>query len=101
MEQTQTYFAGLKFLEQLTQSYANLAFQTLEWNVKQFRVLVGQVGQESDVILTQAPTPVQPDEVKELRKQVELLTERISNLEKSKKSSAWNKSGEGHWALQK
>lgn len=98
MEQTQPYFAGLKFFEQFTQSYTNLMFQSLEWNVKQFKAVIGQVDKEAKVM---PPAPAQPDEVKELRKQVELLTERINSLERARKSSAWNKSGEGHWAMQK
>ncbi|NJN95790.1 MAG: hypothetical protein HC875_17645 [Anaerolineales bacterium] len=100
MEQTQPYLVSFKFFEQFTQSYANLMFQSLEWNVKQFKAVVGQVDKESRAVLPLS-APVQTDEVKELRKQVELLTERINSLERTKKSSAWNKSGEGYWAMQK
>lgn len=100
MEQTQPYLVGFKLFEQVTQSYANLMFQSLEWNVKQFKAVVGQVDKESRAVLPLS-APAQTDEVKELRKQVELLTERINSLERAKKSSAWNKSGEGHWAMQK
>lgn len=101
MEQTQPYLVGLKFFEQFTQSYANLMFQSLEWNVKQFKTVVGQVDREAKSTPPQLPTSAQPDEVTELKKQVALLTERINGLEKAKKSSAWNKSGEGYWAMQK
>lgn len=97
MEQTQPYLVGLKFFEQFTQSYANLMFQAMDWNLKQFKVVTGQ----TDKVTAQPAKPAQSDELKELKKQVELLTERINSLEKSKKSSAWNKSAEGHWAMQK
>ncbi len=101
MEQTQPYLVGLKFFEQFTQTYANLMFQSLEWNVEQFKTAIGQVDQLAKAVLPKSPAPAEPDEVKELKKQVELLTERINGLERAKKSSAWNKSGEGYWAMQK
>lgn len=101
MEQTQPYLVGLKFFEQFTQSYANLMFQTIEWNVKQFKAITGQVDTVTKQVLPQPLGPAQSDELKELKKQVEFLTERVNSLEKSKKSSTWNKSGEGHWAMQK
>lgn len=101
MEQTQPYLVGFKLFEQVTQSYANLMFQSLEWNVKQFKAVVGQVDREAKSTPPQLSTPAEPDEVTELKKQVALLTERINGLERAKKSSGWNKSGEGHWAMQK
>jgi ubiquinone biosynthesis protein UbiJ len=101
MEQTQPYLVGLKLFEQFTQSYTSLMFQSLEWNIKQFKSAIGPVDKEVKLLPPHSPKPAQPDEVKELKKQVELLTERINSLEKARKSSAWNKSGEGHWAMQK
>lgn len=101
MAQTQSYFVGLKFFEQFTQNYTNLMFQTLDWNFKQFKAVTGQVAEVAKQALPQPIAPAQPDELEALKQQVEVLTQRVNSLEKAKKSSAWNKSGEGHWALQK
>lgn len=101
MEQTQPYLVGFKFFEQLSQSYVNLMFQTMDWNLKQFKAVTGQIDKVAKPALLQPAAPAQADELTELKKQVALLTERINSLEKAKKSSAWNKSGEGHWAMQK
>lgn len=101
MEQTQPFLVGLKFFEQFTQNYANLMFQTMDWNLRQFKAVAGQIDKVTKPALLQPSAPAQSDELRELKKQIELLTERINSLEKSKKSSAWNKSGEGHWAMQK
>lgn len=101
MEQTQPYLVGVKFFEQLSQSYTNLMFQMMDWNLKQFKAVIGQMDTVTKQPSPQPLAPAQSDELKELKKQVEILTERINSLEKSKKSSAWNKSGEGHWAMQK
>ncbi|MFN8455033.1 MAG: hypothetical protein U0401_10265 [Anaerolineae bacterium] len=101
MEQTQPYLVGLKFFERFTLGYAHLIFQTMDWNFRQFKAVTGQVDEAAKQVLPQSLGPAQSNELTELKKQVEFLTERVNSLEKSKKSSAWNKSGEGHWAMQK
>ncbi len=78
---------GFKFLEQLTQSFAEMVFNTLDYNLKQleaFQEGLNGVTEQISVVHfnpAQLSPPTTLDEVAVLRQQVQLLTQRINDLE--------------------
>ena len=98
---------GFKVIEQLSRNYTNFMFSIIEQNVKQSETIKVQLNESVKTIIPWAAgvqadedsSPEQPNEIEELRQQIEILTQKIARLENSSRSNTWNKSGKGHFKI--
>lgn len=104
--------SDLSYFEVRPITYSSVAVQILEKNLQQFALLQGQL---LDTAKTMFPWPLLAEaspaktepldqaatqaELEQLRQQVAELSQRLQALERSKKATHWNKSGEGHFKL--
>lgn len=91
---------GFKFIEQLTQSYAEIMFNTLDYNMKQLDVIqegVSGVVEKLPVWFVGPSRPAADDEVIALREQVRALTVRVNALENARKTSNWKRAEDSNY----
>jgi len=99
MYQELPFTTGFKLFNQLTDSYADMVRCAMGLGrSEQDKLIAKQTADEVDVA-TLSELSDKLTELDELRRQVQMLNQKIERLEKSKKANQWNKSGKGHWRL--
>ena len=90
---------GFKFFNQLTDNYTDMVRCAMGLDRSEQDKLVTK--QTSDAVDVAAVSELSDKfaELDELRRQVQMLNQKIERLEKNKKANQWNKSGKGHWRL--